>query len=176
MKNFLKTTLFFTAALAVSVSAQAGETLELNKTQILRLSQPAAAVIIGNPEIADVSVQSDKTLFMIGRGYGETNILILDAFDNVLLDSVVTVVPPRNRKQVNVIMGNQGSQTYHCAPYCQPAPRLGNSPDFVASGSGQAGAANGDAVLSGSGAPTTNSSSSDSVAGAGPEGDASSAR
>ena len=168
MKIFLKTALLFTASLTMSVSAHAGETLELNKTQILRLSQPAAAVIIGNPQVADISVQSDKTLFMIGRGYGETNILILDAYDNVLLESVITVVPPRNRQQVNVIMGNEGTQSYHCAPYCQPAPQLGNSPDFISSSSGKAGAANGDAVLSGSGGSNTTSSTSPSAPAGGP--------
>jgi len=48
--------------------------VELNKTEIVRLPGAAASVIIGNPKIADVTVQSSDLLFVVGRGYGETNL------------------------------------------------------------------------------------------------------
>ena len=41
-------------------------TVELNKTEILRLPGAAAAIIIGNPKIADVTVQSSDLLFVVG--------------------------------------------------------------------------------------------------------------
>jgi len=48
--------------------------VELNKTEIVRLPGAAASVIIGNPKIADVTVQSSDVLFVVGRGFGETNL------------------------------------------------------------------------------------------------------
>lgn len=158
MKIFLKSSALSASLMGLMIVssplAQAGETVELNKTQILRLPQPAAAIIVGNPNIADISVQSDKTLFLIGRGYGETNVLILDAYDNVMMDSVITVIAPKNDKQVNLILGAKDSQSYHCAPFCQPSPRLGNSASFISSNSSQdGGTPNGEALLSSSPAP-----------------------
>jgi len=47
---------------ATNASAQS-YSVELNKTELVRLNQSANAVVIGNPSVADVSVHSDRTLF-----------------------------------------------------------------------------------------------------------------
>ena len=38
--------------------------VDLNKTEIVRLPENAGAVVIGNPNIADVSIHSANTLFV----------------------------------------------------------------------------------------------------------------
>lgn len=126
------------ALLSLSPLASAGQYMsqgqayqvELNKTQILRLPSSAGAVVIGNPSIADVSVHAADTLFVIGRGYGETNLVILDRQGQTIMDADVQVSQSVSPQSVRVFNGGQ-RQSYNCAPNCQPAPVLGDSPDFI---------------------------------------------
>jgi len=83
-------------AAGLPLTAQAGSTtsykVELNKTEIVRLPGAASAVIIGNPKIADVTVQSSDLIFVVGRGYGETNLIILDSNGNTMMNADLQVV------------------------------------------------------------------------------------
>jgi len=135
----------FKAILAVTVAsmapmvASAGSTghysVELNKTEVVYLPASAGAVVIGNPEIADVSVHSANTIFVVGRGYGETNLVVLDASGQKIMDADIQVVNNLPAHGVRLYNGKQ-RETYSCAPYCQPAPVLGDSRDFIGSNQG----------------------------------------
>ncbi|CAM3689396.1 pilus assembly protein N-terminal domain-containing protein [Litorimonas haliclonae] len=141
MRNLKSFTLSIAAALAV-VSlpslASAGQyvtqghaySVELNKTEILRLPAAASAVVIGNPSIADVSVHAADTLFVVGRGYGETNLIVLDQQGRTLMDADIQVSQSPTSKSVRVF-NRSSRQSFNCAPKCQPAPVLGDSPDFI---------------------------------------------
>jgi len=121
-------------AVATPISAQAGSTesykVELNKTEIVRLPGAAAAIIIGNPKIADVTVQSSDLLFVVGRGYGETNMIILDSNGNTMLDADLQVVNTLPNHGVRLYNG-KSRETYSCIPYCGPSPVLGDNPGFI---------------------------------------------
>ncbi len=123
-----------TATIAIASSAHAEDGLysvQLNKTEILRLPQAASAVIIGNPEIADVSIHSADTIFIVGKGYGETNLIILDKAGNTMMSSDIQVITPQSRNQVRIFNAANNRQTYNCGPSCNPSPTLGDSEDFV---------------------------------------------
>ena len=64
------------------VSAQEGSgqpiTVKANMARILRINTPAATVIIGNPGVADVTIQDPQTLVLTGKSYGTTNLIVLD--------------------------------------------------------------------------------------------------
>ena len=121
-------------AVGMPISAQAGSSesykVELNKTEIVRLPGAAAAIIIGNPNIADVTVQSSDLLFVVGRGYGETNLIILDSNGNTMLDADLQVVNTLPRHGVRLYNGKD-RETYSCIPYCGPSPVLGDNPGFI---------------------------------------------
>ena len=120
------------SALLIAPLATAGDyAVEINKTEVLRLQGQAAAVIIGNPKIADISVHSSDTLLVNGRGYGETNIIVFDEFGQTVMNANITVSPPRSRSSVRVNYIGAGQETYNCKPYCVPAPVLGDSNEFV---------------------------------------------
>lgn len=111
--------------------------VDLNKTQVVHLPQKAGAIVVGNPAIADISVHSDKTIFVIGRGYGETNVMVLNTTGQVVMDANIQVINALPSNGVRVYRGSSGERnTYNCAPYCNPAPVLGDSGTFIASNQG----------------------------------------
>ena len=140
MKNVRKSAsiLAITAAIAFAQAGYAAETVEFNKTHVMRLSAPAGAVVIGNPKIADVSVHSDNTLFVFGRGFGQTDLLILDAAGNTLVHTDINVVEATTDGTVRMIAPGRGNQTYNCSPYCRPAPGFADDPGFKGQYSGVA--------------------------------------
>lgn len=109
--------------------------VELNKTEVVYLPDNAGAVVIGNPEIADVSVHSANTIFVVGRGYGETNLVVLNSAGQKIMDADIQVVNNLPSHGVRLYNGKE-RETYNCAPYCQPAPVLGDSRQFVSANQG----------------------------------------
>lgn len=128
----------FTSAVAFASPAFAGNymsgnqaySVELNKTEIVRLPSAASAVVIGNPSIADVSVHAADTLFVVGRGYGETNLIVLDVNGQTIMDADIQVLQKYSGNGVRVY-NRSLRQTYNCAPNCQPSPILGDDPEYL---------------------------------------------
>lgn len=125
------------AVLLSAVSAMAGGTysVDLNKTEIVRLPENAGAVVIGNPEIADVTVHSANTLFVVGRGYGETNLIVLNTAGHTVMNVDIQVINKLSPQGVRLYNG-KSRESYSCVPYCLPSPVLGDNPDFVTNNSG----------------------------------------
>jgi len=148
--------LLVTFGLFGASSALAAETVEFNKTHVMRLSAPAGAIVVGNPKIADISVHSDNTIFVFGRGFGQTDLLILDDAGNTLVHTDINVVENNTANSVRMISPGKGNKTFDCNPYCRPAPVLSDDAEFKSRYTGKtAGAANGStAGASGSAAPS----------------------
>ena len=126
---------FLVASVAITSPAQAGNydgayTVEINKTEIVRLSEPASAIIVGNPQIADVSVHSSDTVFVVGRGYGQTNLIVMNASGQTIMNADIQVTGSTVPGNVRLYSGNK-RQTFNCAPYCQPSPILGDDSKFI---------------------------------------------
>ena len=63
-------------------TAQSGSlNVEIDQTQRVQLRGPAGSVIIGNPEIADVTVVDANTLYITGKGNGVTEIVAVDTIE-----------------------------------------------------------------------------------------------
>lgn len=97
----------------------AGIRVLLNQAKIVKLSQPATTVIIGNPEIADATVRDARTLILTGRGFGQTNLVILDAGGNPILDERIAV--SRENGSALRIYRQANIETLSCEPYCEKA-------------------------------------------------------
>lgn len=117
---------------AAPVAATAGEAIsvKVNMARILRISSPAATVIIGNPGVADVTIQDPQTLVLTGKSYGQTNLIVLDDIGNPIADTLVEVVQAQ-ADLVTVFMGDART-TLSCAPVCQPTIMLGDDTTFTA--------------------------------------------
>ncbi len=125
--------LLVTAGLAATAAsadeASAPITVKVNMARILRIGSPAATVVIGNPGVADVTIQDPKTLVLTGKSYGQTNMIVLDAKGNPIADTMVEVVESE-ANLVTVFSAGERS-TLACAPTCAPTVMLGDSPGYT---------------------------------------------
>ena len=71
--------------------ADTGIGVTMNEAKIVKLARPADTIIIGNPAIADASVQDAKTIVLTGKGFGITNLVVLDTSGSPIIDEQVTV-------------------------------------------------------------------------------------
>jgi hypothetical protein len=107
----------------------------------LRLSAPAQGIAVGNGSIIGVSVQNDRLLFVTGRAYGSTNLVIVAADGRVIYSGRVTVLPD----ETDAVMFTRGSATQRleCTPLCRPRPDIGDGADSFGRANEQASARQG---------------------------------
>lgn len=135
------------ALLTVAVSAPARAdtvTVHVDQAHLLKLPDRVATIIIGNPLIADATLQNGGILVVTGKGYGATNLMALDRNGRVIMSKFVRVLGPSSRELVVVYRGVE-RETYSCAPQCQPRITLGDSSVYFNATLAQTGARNGQA-------------------------------
>jgi len=110
--------------------ARAADTImvAVDQATISKLPERVATLVIGNPLIADVSVQAGGLLVVTGKGYGVTNMIALDRGGAVLAERNIEVVGPRDT--IVVVYRGTNRETYSCMPNCQPRMTLGDGGDF----------------------------------------------
>lgn len=136
-----RTIMLASASLLASLALSAGQVradkllsddliVKYDQSQLLRLPRPAAEIIIGNPAIADVSIQTGNLLVVTGKSFGITNIIALDAERNVIQDQRVMV----RRDEIGVVNLHRGAarSTYNCSPQCNPTLTIGDDAGYFA--------------------------------------------
>jgi Flp pilus assembly secretin CpaC len=99
--------------------------VEVDHARILKISEPAETIIIGNPSIVDVSVHDSHTLILTGRSYGITNLIVIGRDGEPVLDESVAV---RTFEEGTVRVFRQASRsTYACSPSCEPTVTIGDA-------------------------------------------------
>ena len=122
--------------LSMGGNANAAEVLAVESDRSIMITMPASpgAIVIGNPSIADVSVNGDK-LFLHGRGFGQTNLIVMDLNGNKIMDYDLVV---RNSAESVVAVYSPGSlvgplrRSYTCLPNCEAQLQVGDDPTFFA--------------------------------------------
>lgn len=112
-------------------------TVVLDQAQLMKLPDRVGTIIIGNPLIADVSLQSGGTMVITGKGYGATNIIALDRSGATLMITTVQVVGTRDAV---VVYRGVDRESYSCTPSCERRITLGDAPPYFDATLGQAGA------------------------------------
>jgi hypothetical protein len=132
------------AAMMPSVAGAAADTIDvvLDQAQIVRLPDRVGTIVVGNPLIADVTVQSGGLMVVTGKGYGRTNVIALDHRGAVLLEKAIQVLGPHN---VVVIYRGVDRESYSCAPKCERRITLGDTKDYFDATLNQTGSRNGQA-------------------------------
>jgi Flp pilus assembly secretin CpaC len=107
----------------------------VDRAKVMRISRPADIVIIGNPAIADATIQDSQTLIITGRSFGTTNLIVLDAAGQSIADEVITV--GASDDQVVTVFRRDLRQTYSCTPTCSPTLVIGDTPAAFESANSQ---------------------------------------
>lgn len=115
-------------------------TVTVDHAKVLRLPDKAQTVIVGNPAIADVTVQRNGVMIVTGKSYGVTNLIALDATGALLAESSVRVGAASD--SILTVQRGLERESYSCTPACQPSAQLGDSKTFFESTTGQSGARN----------------------------------
>src|SRR5688572_31296488 len=105
------------ATATMPAAAEPGIEVTMNQAKILKLSRPADTIVIGNPAIADASVQDASTVVLTGKGFGITNLVVLDHEGSPIIDEQVTVVR-QDASSVRIYRRSE-VQTLSCTPYCE---------------------------------------------------------
>ena len=99
--------------------------VEIDQAKLVELKRPAAEVIIGNPSIADVTVQSGKLLVITGKSAGLTNLMALDGAGKLIYDKKVFV--SADKKRLVTVSKGAARATFSCTPQCDPSLTPGDS-------------------------------------------------
>src|SRR4051812_2375057 len=149
----LAQTVFLAAAvLGLAHPALAKDTLDiaLDQATLMKLPEKVSTIVVGNPLIADVAVQSGGLLVVTGKGFGSTNLIALDRTGAVLMERSIVVRGPTG-PTVQIYRG-VNRETYSCTPICERRITLGDSFDYFSATIGQSDARNGAASSSGAAA------------------------
>ena len=104
-------------------TAQSGSmNVEIDQAQRVQLRGPAGSVIVGNPEIADVTVVDANTLYITGKGYGVTEIVAVDTIGRTVFQSQIVVTAGSGSGRVRIWRGAQATEMA-CAASCSPSLR-----------------------------------------------------
>jgi Flp pilus assembly secretin CpaC len=120
---------FGIAAFGMPAAASAADiNVIIDQAKLVQLPDKVATIVLGNPLIADATVQARGLMVITGKGFGRTNLIALDRAGAVLLEKTVEVRTPR----AGIVVVYRGIQreSYSCTPYCDRRITLGDSPDY----------------------------------------------
>lgn len=112
----------------------------INRAKVIRLPERTQTVIVGNPAIADLSVQKNGIVVVTGKAYGSTNLIALDGSGHMLAESLVNVIAQTDG--LLVVQRAFDRASYSCNPVCQPTVNLGDSNAYFNDVRSQADASN----------------------------------
>jgi Flp pilus assembly secretin CpaC len=103
----------------------------LDQAKLIKLPEKVATIVVGNPLIADASLQPGGLMVITGKGYGTTNLIVLDRTGAVLLEKSIEVQGPR--EHLVVLYRGIDRETYSCTPNCERRITLGDSNGYFTS-------------------------------------------
>jgi hypothetical protein len=122
--RFLSAVLFLFAA-AAPAGAVEPIFVPMDQARILKIPDRTATLVIGNPLIADVTVERGGVAVVTAKGHGTTNIVALDGAGIVLMERPIEVKEPAG--PTVVVYRGSTRQTYSCTPECSALVALGDT-------------------------------------------------
>lgn len=100
----------------------------VDQAKLVKVPEQVATIVVGNPLIADVTLQPGGAMVVTGKGYGSTNLIVMDRAGEILEERPIMVAGPSD-KLVTVFRGVD-RETYSCTPVCQRRVTLGDGPTY----------------------------------------------
>jgi hypothetical protein len=132
MRRALALASLFAATAFAGTAYAADIAVPMDEVRIVAFKQPISTVYMGNPTIADITTIDARHIFVLGKSFGETNMIALGRDGRPIANDHVTVFG----KRMGAVTLNKGGKqyTYACtAAQCEPAPVAGDAPDFHSS-------------------------------------------
>ena len=126
-RTLLATALLLVAAHAPAAMAQTAERIlkvTVDRAKVVRISRAAETIVIGNPGIVDATLQDARTLILTGRSFGVTNLIVMDAEGDPVVDE--TIVVQGHETNTVRIYRRAVRETLACSPICQPTLTIGD--------------------------------------------------
>lgn len=123
----------FGAALALSGLQAAGPAaaadlvVNIDEATVHRLMREAATIVVGNPSVADVTIQGDTLMLVMGKNPGHTNILALDRKGEEI-ENVIVHVRNAGSRRLTLHLGSS-QVSYNCAPVCDRTLTVSDAPE-----------------------------------------------
>ncbi|WP_188408395.1 pilus assembly protein N-terminal domain-containing protein [Agaricicola taiwanensis] len=116
-------------------------TVVVDRALVIPAPQGTTTLVVGNPAIADTSIQRNNVIVLTGKSYGTTNLIAIDSSGKTIEEMLVTVRSPED----SVVTVHRGTEreSYSCRPTCERTLRMGDSPAFFDQVGAQFGARNG---------------------------------
>lgn len=116
--------------------AQGTVSVLVDNAKVIRLPEKTQTVVVGNPMIADITLQKNGVVVLTGKSFGSTNLIALDGKGAMLAESTISVQAP----QAAIITVQRGLDraSYSCTPNCQPSVQLGDATKYFEETSKQA--------------------------------------
>ena len=125
--------------------------VQLDAARTIGLPANVATLVLGNPSVADITaIKNGSTIVITGKGFGETNLIALDAQGKMLAESTIRVVPSKGKL---LVQRGMDRQSYSCLPTCQPTLSLGDDAKYSGEVAAQIGARNSASAPGASSAP-----------------------
>jgi Flp pilus assembly secretin CpaC len=131
--------LLLAAASALSEPAVAGDavtgsamrepiSVTLDQAKVVKLPERTATLVVGNPLIADASVQPGGVAVITAKSHGVTNLVALDRAGAALVEYPVQVLGPSD----NLVVVYRGieRESYSCVTTCERRITLGDSATY----------------------------------------------
>jgi Flp pilus assembly secretin CpaC len=128
---------------ATSIVAGTGDDIiavNVDQAKLVKMPPRIATLVVGNPLIADVSLQPGGVVVVTGKGYGATNVIAMDRAGEILVDRQIQVEGPTDR--VVTVYRGVDRESYSCMPICQRRITLGDGEGYFKSVIEQSGSFN----------------------------------
>jgi Pilus formation protein N terminal region len=100
----------------------------LDQARLMQVPDRAVNIVVGNPLIADVTVQPGGLAVITGKSYGITNVIVTDRKGVVLMEKAVEVSGSADKTVV--VYRGADRETYSCTPMCSRRLMLGDAPEY----------------------------------------------
>jgi hypothetical protein len=111
--------------------------VNVDQAKLVRLPARVTTIVVGNPLIADVALQTGGIVVVTGKGYGATNFVAMDRAGEILDDRLIEVQGPID--QLVTVYRGVDRESWSCKPICQRRVTLGDGDNYFKAAMDQAG-------------------------------------
>ena len=116
----------FVFALMSSSALAGGVSVPMDEVRTVTFAKPVTTVYVGNPTIADINMIDSRHAFLLGKSFGTTNIIALDAQGREVANTGVSV-SGRHGSTVTLTKGTAQTTLACSNERCQASPLPGDA-------------------------------------------------